>query len=141
MKLAALFATIALAQEDNEGRAMSLQKKIDNAGKKCSVYMEKAMVCEPPSSKIGKYNFRLEKVSDNFHFECLSNLSPRSSRMPSTISRLASATRRDTADMTDTVDDDPMKSLRSSRMSSTPSCKRSPTLASLVRFERSETTY
>lgn len=62
MKLAALFATIALAQEEGDGRAMSLQKKIDNAGKKCSVYMEKAMVCEPPSSKIGKYNFRLEKV-------------------------------------------------------------------------------
>ena len=66
MKLAALFATIALAQEEGDGRAMSLQKKIDNAGKKCSVYMEKAMVCEPPSSKIGKYNFRLEKVSPTF---------------------------------------------------------------------------
>jgi len=63
MKLANLFATVALAQESTgDGRAMSLQKKIDNAGKKCSVYMEKAMVCEPPAGKIGKYNYRLEKV-------------------------------------------------------------------------------
>jgi len=61
MKIAALFATVALAQ-DMGGRAMSLQKKIDNAGKKCSVYMEKAMVCDPPAGKIGKYNYRLEKV-------------------------------------------------------------------------------
>ena len=63
MKIAALFATVALAQDMGDGRAMSLQKKIDNAGKKCSVYMEKAMVCDPPAGKIGKYNYRLEKVS------------------------------------------------------------------------------
>jgi len=62
MKIAALFATVALAQDMGDGRAMSLQKKIDNAGKKCSVYMEKAMVCDPPAGKIGKYNYRLEKV-------------------------------------------------------------------------------
>ena len=61
MKLAALFATVALAQDSiGDGRAMSLQKKIDNAGETCSVYMETAMVCAP--DKIGKYNFRLEKV-------------------------------------------------------------------------------
>merc|ERR1712147_242309 len=61
MKLATLFATVALAQDSiGDGRAMSLQKKIDNAGETCSVYMEKAMVCAP--DKIGKYNFRLEKV-------------------------------------------------------------------------------
>jgi len=60
MKIFALLATVAFAEE--EGRAMSLDKKIENAQNKCSVYMEKAMVCEPPSTKIGKYSFRLDKV-------------------------------------------------------------------------------
>ena len=60
MKISALFATIALAQDE---RAMSLDKKIENAQTKCGVFMEKALVCEPPSEKIGKYTFRLDKVS------------------------------------------------------------------------------
>ena len=59
MKISALFATIALAQDE---RAMSLDKKIENAQTKCGVFMEKALVCEPPSEKIGKYTFRLDKV-------------------------------------------------------------------------------
>jgi len=59
MKISALFATIAFAQEE---RAMSLDKKIENAQTKCGVFMEKALVCEPPSEKIGKYTFRLDKV-------------------------------------------------------------------------------
>lgn len=59
MKISALFATIALAQDE---RAMSLDKKIENAQSKCGVFMEKALVCEPPSEKIGKYTFRLDKV-------------------------------------------------------------------------------
>merc|ERR1719210_840206 len=41
---------------------MSLDKKIENAQTKCGVFMEKALVCEPPSEKIGKYTFRLDKV-------------------------------------------------------------------------------
>ena len=87
MKLATLFATVALAQESTgDGRAMSLQKKIDNAGKKCSVYMEKAMVCEPPAGKIGKYNYRLEKVitsSDRVRTNTNILHQNRSSEMPS----------------------------------------------------------
>ena len=67
MKISALFATIALAQDE---RAMSLDKKIENAQTKCGVFMEKALVCEPPSEKIGKYTFRLDKVRINF-FEFL----------------------------------------------------------------------
>jgi hypothetical protein len=59
MKISALFATIALAQDE---RAMSLDKKIENAQNKCGVFMDKALVCEPPSEKIGKYTFRLDKV-------------------------------------------------------------------------------
>lgn len=73
MKIAALFATVALAQDDFDGRAMSLNKKIDNAGKKCSVYMEKAFSCSPPKDKIGKYNFRLEKVSKRYFFPRLTS--------------------------------------------------------------------
>ena len=63
MKISALFATIALAQDE---RAMSLDKKIENAQTKCGVFMEKALVCEPPSEKIGKYTFRLDKVCIKF---------------------------------------------------------------------------
>ena len=63
MKISALFATIALAQDE---RAMSLDKKIENAQTKCGVFMEKALVCEPPSEKIGKYTFRLDKVCQTF---------------------------------------------------------------------------
>jgi len=59
MKISALFATIALAQDE---RAMSLDKKIENAQSRCGTFMEKALVCEPPSEKIGKYTFRLDKV-------------------------------------------------------------------------------
>lgn len=65
MKISALFATIALAQDE---RAMSLDKKIENAQTKCGVFMEKALVCEPPSEKIGKYTFRLDKVCKTILF-------------------------------------------------------------------------
>ena len=65
MKISALFATIALAQDE---RAMSLDKKIENAQTKCGVFMEKALVCEPPSEKIGKYTFRLDKVCTTFFY-------------------------------------------------------------------------
>ncbi|CAG5097736.1 Oidioi.mRNA.OKI2018_I69.XSR.g15209.t1.cds [Oikopleura dioica] len=73
MKLFALF-TVALAQEGAPGdgsRAMSLDKKISNAKVKCNYYMEKALVCNPPSSKISKYNHRIEKVllDAKFHLE------------------------------------------------------------------------
>jgi len=64
MKLFALFS-VALAQDAGPGdgsRAMSLDKKISNAQVKCNYYMEKALVCNPPSSKISKYNHRIEKV-------------------------------------------------------------------------------
>ena len=64
MKLFALFS-IALAQDSGPGdgsRAMSLDKKISNAQVKCNYYMQKALDCEPPSSKISKYNHRIEKV-------------------------------------------------------------------------------
>lgn len=59
MKLSALLCTLAWAQDE---RAMSLDRKIENAQSKCAVYMGKAMTCEPPSEKIGKYTFRLDKV-------------------------------------------------------------------------------
>ncbi|CBY10469.1 unnamed protein product [Oikopleura dioica] len=64
MKLFALFS-IAVAQDAGPGdgsRAMSLDKKISNAQVKCNYYMQKALVCHPPSSKITKYNHRIEKV-------------------------------------------------------------------------------
>merc|ERR1712176_1127521 len=64
MKLFALL-TAVLAQDGpgvGDGRAMSLQKKIDNAQTKCAFYMNKAMVCHPPSGKIGKYTYRFDKV-------------------------------------------------------------------------------
>ena len=64
MKLFALFS-VALAQDAGPGdgsRAMSLEKKISNAKVKCYYYMQKALVCNPPSSKITKYNHRIEKV-------------------------------------------------------------------------------
>merc|ERR1711981_861803 len=41
---------------------MSLNKKIENAQNKCSVYMSKAYSCAPPSEKIGKYTYRFDKV-------------------------------------------------------------------------------
>ena len=77
MKISALFATLALAQEGPDGRAMSLNKKIENAQNKCSVYMSKAMVCEPPSGKIGKYTFRLDKVSPLFAEKFLQKIFPK----------------------------------------------------------------
>merc|ERR1712139_595916 len=62
MKIFATLAAFALAQDGPDGRAMSLNKKIENAQNKCSVYMSKAYSCAPPSEKIGKYTFRLDKV-------------------------------------------------------------------------------
>jgi len=62
MKIFATLAAFALAQDGPDGRAMSLNRKIENAQNKCSVYMAKAMVCAPPSDKIGKYTHRLDKV-------------------------------------------------------------------------------
>merc|ERR1712110_6593 len=63
MKIFALLAASVVAQDGpGEARAMSLDKKIDNAQTKCSYYMNKAMVCHPPSSKIGKYTYRFDKV-------------------------------------------------------------------------------
>ena len=98
MKISALFATIALAQDE---RAMSLDKKIENAQTKCGVFMEKALVCEPPSEKIGKYTFRLDKVSFisvqfcwNWIFWCqiFQNCIRRFFSMPSITWKLANAT-------------------------------------------------
>ena len=57
MKFVTLFAVVALAQCKT-----SLDKKIKKAVKKCSVYMEKAMVCEPAAGNIGKYGYLLQKV-------------------------------------------------------------------------------
>lgn len=109
MKLAALFATVALAQDSmGDGRAMSLQKKIDNAGKKCSVYMEKAMVCDPPAGKIGKYNFRLEKVmtsSNQIWINTNVLYQNRSSRMPNITWKSESATLTPATVTVDTDDD------------------------------------
>ena len=59
MKIFGLLAAAVLAKDE---RAMSLDKKINNAKEKCGYYMNKAMVCHPPSGKIGKYKFRLNKV-------------------------------------------------------------------------------
>ena len=66
MKLYSFIAAVALAQngpgDSNAERAMSLDKKIDNAQTKCGFYMQKAMTCDPPNSKIAKYTFRFDKV-------------------------------------------------------------------------------
>ena len=60
----ALLATAVFGQDgpSDSARAMSLDKKIDNAQTKCAYYMNKAMVCHPPSAKIGKYTYRFDKV-------------------------------------------------------------------------------
>merc|ERR1712038_998483 len=65
MKIFQILLAAVLAQDgpgDNSARAMSLDKKIDNAQVKCGYYMNKAMVCHPPSGKIGKYTYRFNKV-------------------------------------------------------------------------------
>ena len=51
--------------EEMQGRALSLDARIQNAQDKCGYFMEKAMFCEPPSAKQGKYAFRMNKVSVN----------------------------------------------------------------------------
>ena len=65
MKLFNIFVGLAVAQEGApaEGaRAMALAQRIKNAQDKCSFFMEKAMFCEPPNGKQGKYIHRLNKV-------------------------------------------------------------------------------
>ena len=62
MKLAALFATVALAQDS--GR--SLGEKIDKAQLICSTYMEMALDCVS-DKYIAKYTYRLDKLLMNAH--------------------------------------------------------------------------
>ena len=87
MKIFALLAAV-LAQDgpgDNSARAMSLDKKIDNAQVKCGYYMNKAMVCHPPSGKIGKYTYRFDKVSFLVKFFVKNYIFSRFCSMPSII--------------------------------------------------------
>ena len=76
MKLFAILATFATAQDGpgaaDASRAMSLDKKIDNARTKCQYYMNKAMVCHPPSAKIGKYTHRFDKVRHSIQISRIS---------------------------------------------------------------------
>lgn len=66
MKLFNIFAGLAVAQDAagpaDGARAMALAQRIKNAQDKCSFFMEKAMFCEPPNGKQGKYIHRLNKV-------------------------------------------------------------------------------
>ena len=55
--------TISGQDTEMQGRALSLDARIQNAQDKCGYFMEKAMFCEPPSGKQGKYAFRMNKVS------------------------------------------------------------------------------
>ena len=52
-----------LAQEEMVGRGITLETRIQNAQDKCGYYMEKALFCQPPEKKQGKYAFRINKVS------------------------------------------------------------------------------
>lgn len=61
MKIFNTFALLGAAVAQDE-RALSLNGRIDNAKDKCAYFMEKAMFCEPPIGKKGKYGFRLNKV-------------------------------------------------------------------------------
>ncbi|CAG5105697.1 Oidioi.mRNA.OKI2018_I69.chr1.g2371.t1.cds [Oikopleura dioica] len=54
---------LALAQaQDFEEKGLSLQKKVDNVMSKCYTFMEKSMTCQPPSGKLGKYQYRISKL-------------------------------------------------------------------------------
>ena len=54
---------LALAQAQSfEEKGLTLQKKVDNVMSKCYTFMEKSMTCQPPSGKLGKYQFRISKV-------------------------------------------------------------------------------
>ena len=56
---------LALAQAQSfEEKGLTLQKKVDNVMSKCYTFMEKSMTCEPPSGKLGKYQFRISKVKN-----------------------------------------------------------------------------
>ena len=45
-----------------------LERCVNIVKAKCAVFMERAMVCDPPATKIGKYTFRLDKVRDEDEF-------------------------------------------------------------------------
>ena len=63
---------LALAQAQSfEEKGLTLQKKVDNVMSKCYTFMEKSMTCQPPNTKLGKYQFRISKVKNlpNFRTE------------------------------------------------------------------------
>ena len=65
MKTLNIFFASVLAQDGpgvDSSRKMSFDQKVENARTKCQYYMNKAMVCDRPASKISKYTHRFEKV-------------------------------------------------------------------------------
>ena len=60
---------LALAQAQSfEEKGLTLQKKVDNVMSKCYTFMEKSMTCQPPNTKLGKYQFRISKVKKHAKF-------------------------------------------------------------------------
>lgn len=71
MRLSSAFVVLAagvLAQDSpaDGQRAANLDTRIQNAQDKCEYFMTKAFYCDPPSGKITKYIFRLNKVRLNY---------------------------------------------------------------------------
>ena len=67
MKTLNLFFAAVLGQDGpgvDSSRKMSFDQKVENARTKCQYYMNKAMVCDRPASKISKYTHRFEKVTE-----------------------------------------------------------------------------
>ena len=59
-----LFAGVFGQNNPGDGqRAKNLDTRISDAQDKCQYFMQKAFYCHPPSSKITKYTFRLNKVN------------------------------------------------------------------------------